>query len=272
MDHTGSGAAADPLGRGAGHAVGLIFFCVVAFGALAGYDKVALIALTAFGAMTAGAVLGYRATGASAAWQALDGVAGGAMIAAACILLLPAAIALDPPLAGLGVALGLLFGHALHRACRERAWRPGALGESSLIALTVHSAGAGVVIGMLYGQMPELGLWLGTVIVAHKLPAGYAIARRLRAQGGALAGIALPACAVGVVAVPVAMATTVLPPSAAIGAVCQGLAAGIFLHVGLECVALEGAVNAAVDTPGWRIWLPVGAGMALMMLLRIAFG
>ncbi|WP_123591367.1 ZIP family metal transporter [Salinisphaera orenii] len=272
MGHFGSGAVADPLGRGAGHAVGVSFMCVVALGALAGYGKIALIALAAFAAMSAGAALGYRATGSSAAWQALDGVAGGAMIAAACVLLLPAAIELDPPLAGLGVALGLLFGLALHRACRKRAWRPGALGESSLIALTVHSAGAGVVIGMLYGQMPELGLWLGTVIVAHKLPAGYAIARRLRAQGGALAGVALPACAVGLVAVPVATAAGVLPPSAAVGAVCQGLAAGVFLHVGLECVALEGPGGAAVESPGWRIWLPVGLGMGLMMALRIAFG
>ena len=172
-----------------------------------------------------------------------------------------------------GSDLGLLFGLALHRACRERAWRPGALGESRLIALTVHSAGAGVVIGMLYGQMPELGLWLGTVIVAHKLPAGYAIARRLRAQGGALACVALPACAVGVVAVPAALLTTGLPPSAPVGALCQGLAAGIFLHVGLECVSSEGpGGGSALRTPGWRFWLPVGLGMGLMLGVRVMAG
>ena len=92
MGHTSSGAVADPLGRGAGQAVGVIFICVVALGALAGYDKVALIALVACAGMSAGAVLGYRARGSSAVWEALDGVAGGAMIAAACVLLLPAAI------------------------------------------------------------------------------------------------------------------------------------------------------------------------------------
>ena len=126
---------------------------------------------------------------------------------------------------------------------------------------------------MLYGRMPDLGLWLGAVIVAHKLPAGYAIARRLRAQGGALASVALPACAVGVVAVPAALVTTGLPPSAPVGALCQGLAAGIFLQVGLECVASEGpGGGSALNTSGWRLWLPVGLGMGLMLGLRAIAG
>ncbi|MES1947521.1 zinc transporter [Salinisphaera sp. C84B14] len=272
MTQSAVDAPVDRSGRSAGYTIAAVFIVAVGFAALTGYTKVASIALIACVAMLAGGVLGYRTQGTSAFWQALDGVAGGAMIAAACILLLPKAVSLDAGLAGVGVSFGLLFGLALHRACRFQAWRPGALGESSLLALTVHSAGAGVVIGMLYAQTPGLGLWVGSVIVAHKFPAGYAVARRLRANGGALAGILLPACAVGIVAVLAAMTTGVLPPSVGVGALAQGLAAGIFLHVGLECVALEGPASARPDTPGWHIWLPVALGILLMLVLKLAMG
>lgn len=270
MHGTGS-TVIDTAGRATSLGAATLFVVSVAAGVLAGYDKVVVVALIACLAMFAGAALGYRGGAQRACWQALDGLAGGAMIAAACVLLLPAAVGLDPLFAGIGVTLGLLFGLALHRACRQQR-RRGALGESSLIALTVHSAGAGLVIGMLYGRLPELGQWLGTVIVAHKLPAGYAVARRLHARGASPAAVALPACAVGIMAVPAALATGALPPSAAVGAACQGLATGIFLQVGLECVALESPAAADSDVSGWRVWLPVLAGMAFMLALRIAFG
>ena len=272
MNSVSRAAPIDSAGRGAGLAVAALFAVAVAIGAIAGLGKVTTIALIACAAMFVGALCGYREAGSRMFWQALDGVAGGAMIAAACVLLLPEAVELHALNAGIGMAFGLLCGLALHRACRNRAQAQqqyGALGESTLVALTVHSAGAGVVIGTLYTRMPDLGLWLGTAIVAHKLPAGYAVARRLHARGGALASVALPACAVGVVAIITALASAALPPSVPVGAICQGLATGLFLHVGLECVALESPGAADLDTPGWRVWLPVGIGMALMLALRI---
>lgn len=265
--------ATDTAGRSAGRVTAALFVAVVALGVIAGLDKVVAIALVACIAMGAGALFGYRSAGRQVYWQALDGVAGGAMIAAACVLLLPQAIELDALFGGIGVTVGLLCALMLHRACRNRAQQqPDAFGESSLVALTAHSAGAGVVIGMLYARMPDLGLWLGTVIVVHKLPAGYAVARRLRTRGAALASVALPACIVGIVAIPVALAMAVLPPSLAVGAACQGVATGLFMHVGLECVALDGPGAADVTPAGWRIWLPVGVGMALMLALRVLFG
>lgn len=253
-------------------AVAALFLLCVVVAVLAGYVKVAGVAMIACIAMCAGASIGYREPAQRAGWQVLDGVAGGAMIAAACVLLLPSAVKLDPLFAGIGVSGGLLFGLALHRACRRQSHKRSVLGESSLVALTVHSAGAGIVIGMLYARMPDLGVWLGLVIVAHKLPAGYAVARRLHRRGSALATVALPACAVGITAVPAALATGVLPPSLIVGAACQGLATGIFLHVGLECVTLEGPGAPDTASDGWRLWLAVLSGMVLMLFLRVSLG
>jgi len=250
-----------------------LFAALVALGALEGYAKVSIVALVGCGAMCAGALIGSRDVAGGSLWQALDGIAGGAMVAAACVLLLPAAMTLDPVYAGVGVALGLLAGMALHQVCRREARARSAWREFSLIALTVHSAGAGVVIGMLYARMPELGLWLGTVVVAHKLPAGYAVARRLRKQRvAAVAPVLLPACAVGIAAIPTALATDVLPESAMIGALCQGLATGLFLHVGIECVGLDHPAEADVRDAGWRSWAAVMTGVLLMLALRVAGG
>ena len=253
-------------------AVVALFLLSVVVALLAGYVKVAGVAIIACIAMCAGASIGYREPAQRAPWQALDGVAGGAMIAAACVLLLPSAVKLDPLFAGIGVSGGLLFGLALHRACRRQTRKRSVFGESSVVALTVHSAGAGIVIGMLYARMPNLGVWLGLVIVAHKLPAGYAVARRLHRRGGALAAVALPACAVGITAVPAALTTGVLPASLIMGAACQGVATGIFLHVGLECVTLEGPGTPDIESDGWRLWLPVLLGMVLMLSLRVGLG
>ena len=217
-----------------------LFVVLVALGALEGYAKVSIVALVGCGAMCVGALIGSRDAAGGSLWRAMDGIAGGAMVAAACVLLLPAAMNLDPVYAGVGVALGLLTGMALHQVCRREARSRSAWREFSLIALTVHSAGAGVVIGMLYARMPDLGLWIGTVIVAHKLPAGFVLARRQRRHRvAAVAPVLWLACAVGIAAIPTALATGGLPESAMIGALCQGLATGLFLHVGIECVGRD---------------------------------
>ncbi|MES1929065.1 zinc transporter [Salinisphaera dokdonensis CL-ES53] len=252
--------------------VAIAFVLALVAGAMAGYDKVVFIAVTGGFAMFAGAAIGYRPAGDGWLWQALDGVAGGAMIAAACVLLLPKAMTLDAPIAGVGVAAGLWAGLALHHACRAPRHARGALHESRLLALTVHSAGVGLVIGLIYARLPDLGVWLGTAIVAHKLPAGYAVARRLRERGDALAGVTWPACIVGIAAVPTALVVGALPPSISVAAACQGVATGIFLHVGLECVALDGPGADDTTRASASIGLPVLTGMGLMLVLRLAIG
>lgn len=249
-----------------------LFVVALAFAQAAGYTRVALIAAIACLAMFAGAVLGWRAVAPDSYWRDLDAVAAGAIIAAACLLLLPEAASLDPWGAGLGVTLGLVCAVLLHVGHRRgERWAP--WHEPTLAALTLHSAAAGLVIGMLYARLPALGVALGALIVAHKLPAGYTLARRLRDNGMGLAAVTWPACAVGLVAVPTAALCRVLPASPLLSGLWQSMATGLFLYVGLESVARElGGALAATERRGVvRLGVAVLVGAALMGLLRAVF-
>ncbi len=99
---------------------------------------------------------------------------------------------------GLGIALGIVGGFAIH---------PG-----------------------LHPQESERGA--GLAIVSHKGPAGYAAARRLRRRGASVLLLLWPAAAVCIAAVPVGLIDP--PTSDAFHAVVFGAATGLFLHVAVD--------------------------------------
>jgi ZIP family zinc transporter len=219
--------------------------------------KVLLIGWVGFAAMMGGAVLGARAARRPAeavhprrlAWA--YGLSSGAMIMSACLFLVPTATAHDARLGGIGIALGLTAGFALHlfghggrsRSNRGQGTRSGSRDQGRgehpdasvppvVGALLLHAVAAGLVIGGVYAAMPSMGATLGLSIVSHKAPAGYVAARRLTRQGKSIVLLVLPAAAVGIAAVPVGL---VDPPSAeSAHGLAFGLATGAFLHVAID--------------------------------------
>lgn len=212
--------------------LGVVWCAVMALGVITARDKLVIIGVMALIAMLAGWWLAERAVPAGQRGMAIaDGLVAGAMIASACVFLLPSALAGDPRSGGLGVTAGLILGLALDRLLRshdpERAG-----GDSALVAITLHASAAGAAMGLAYGAVPSLSVLLGVVIIAHKLPAGYALARARQGMGRSRLPIVAPSVAVGLVAIPVAlwMGRT----GAAGNTLLAGLATGIFLHVGLD--------------------------------------
>ncbi|MGB7755192.1 MAG: hypothetical protein WBL23_03915 [Salinisphaera sp.] len=222
-----------------------LWLLMLGIGVAAGRDKLAVIGVMALAAMLGGWFGAERAVPAGPRTMALsDGLAAGAMLASACVFLLPSALAGDPRGGGLGVTAGLLLGIALDRFMDARhSKRAG--GDSVLVAITLHAAAAGAAMGLAYSAVPSLSALLGIVIIAHKLPAGYVLARARQAVGRSRLPILLPACAVGLVAIPVAL----LAGHAGGGGntVLAGLATGIFLHVGLDFARQPTAGQAAAS-------------------------
>lgn len=201
--------------------------------------KLLTIGWVAFAAMAGGAWLGARAGGVGLgdrtrqarglAWG--YGLASGAMIASTGAFLIPTAIVHHPAFGGFGIALGVLFGVALHAVQHQLAHLSLPF-DGATLELTAHALVAGVVIGAVYATMPALGPALGLAIVSHKAPAGYAAARRLRRTGREASVLLVPAAAVAVTAVPVGLFS---PPGSDAGhALVFGVATGIFLHVALD--------------------------------------
>ena len=219
--------------------------------------KVLLIGWVGFAAMMAGAVLGARAARRPEgtphphprrlAWA--YGVSSGAMIMSACLFLVPTATAHNTRLGGIGIALGLMAGFALHlfghggldaEASREQAAplpNEEGVGRDAIMppvvgALLLHAVAAGLVIGGVYAAMPSMGATLGLSIVSHKAPAGYVAARRLARKGKSTVLLLLPAAAVGIAAVPVGRIDP--PSSESAYGLAFGLATGAFLHVAVD--------------------------------------
>lgn len=195
-------------------------------------DKLVVIGVVAMAAMLTGWLFAERAVLAGRRGLVFaDGLAAGTMITSACVFLLPAALAGAPRSGGLGVTVGLLLGIVLDRFMRSH--DPAyADGDSALVAITVHAMAAGAAMGLAYAAVPTLSVLLGVVIIAHKLPAGYALARARRALGRSRLPILVPACAVGLVAIPVALWAG--RAGAGGNTLLAGSATGIFLHVGLD--------------------------------------
>jgi ZIP family zinc transporter len=193
--------------------------------------KVVGIAWTAFVAMAVAIPLGARADGGHArglVWA--YGVAAGAMVTSAAVFLLPQAFGLHPRFGGFGVASGIVLGFAAHtvghRLTHETSF------DHTSLEISAHALAAGAIIGIVYGNMPELGAFLGVAIVSHKGPAGYAAARRLADGDGDPWVLLLPAAGVGLTAIPASIVA--LPPDPVLNALVFGFAAGVFLHVAMD--------------------------------------
>jgi ZIP family zinc transporter len=201
-------------------------------GLIAGLWKALVIGWVAFAAMAGAAALGMRSpatTATRSVWA--DGLASGAMVTSAAVFLVPEAIGYHPKLGGFGIAAGLLAGFAGHTIGHRFAHLDLPM-ETTTAQLTAHSLADGIIIGTAYTVLPDLGLLLGLGIVSHKGPAGYAAARRLRAQDEPVGVLALPASSVGVAALLVGLVE--LPSAMAFNGAVFGFAAGIFLHVALD--------------------------------------
>lgn len=159
------------------------------------------------------------------------GLASGAMITSSAIFLVPTAIGHDPVYGGLGLALGIMGGFAIHTFNHNLTHHSWSL-DSVVIELTLHALSAGVIIGTVYAAMPELSLLLGVAIVSHKAPAGYAAARRLTMRNGVPLLVVIPATALGLSALSVTMVP--LPESSIFNALVFGIATGVFFHVAID--------------------------------------
>lgn len=222
-----------------------VWLLMLGIGIAARRDKLVVIGVMALAAMLAGWFGAERAVPAGLRTMALsDGLAAGAMLASACVFLLPSALAGDPRGGGLGVTAGLLLGIALDRFMGARHPKR-AGGDSVLFAITLHAAAAGAAMGLAYSAVPSLSVLLGIVIIAHKLPAGYVLARARQALGQSRLPILVPSCAVGLVAIPVALLSG---HAGGVGnTLLAGLATGIFLHVGLDFSRQPTAAQAAAS-------------------------
>jgi ZIP family zinc transporter len=216
---------------GAGGLVGLLVLSVLALEA--GLWKLLVISWVAFAAMAGFAVPGARAAGGTNPYRLVwgYGLAAGAMITSASVFLLPQAFGLHPKVGGFGVAVGLLAGYGAHTVGHRLSHLDTPF-DTTAAQLTAHAFAAGAIMGIIYATLPELGLVLGLAIVSHKGPAGYAAARRLSRRGKPVTVLLLPAAAVGLAALPVALVTP--PSSGAVNAAVFGFGAGVFLHLAMD--------------------------------------
>ena len=212
---------------------------LTALGVWASLGKLLAIAWFAFGAMVGGAWLGVQserrspgeteAQGRRLVWA--YGLSSGAMIMSTTLFLIPKAMSHHAAFGGVGIAMGIVLGFAIHTMHVGRTRSDGSV-LPVVWELSLHSFGAGLVIGAVYATMPALGPTLGVAIVSHKAPAGYAAARRLRRHGRSGGMLLLPAAAVGLAALPVGLVE--LPAQDVLHALVFGGATGIFLHVALD--------------------------------------
>lgn len=211
----------------------VLFLVLTVWAALDHYWKVIGISWIAFSAMALAIPLG-RDTSQQTNLTFLVagyGLASGAMITSAAIFLVPTAISHHPVYGGLGIALGILAGFAIHTFNHGLTHRSFAA-SPVVIELTSHALSAGLIIGMVYAAMPDLGLLLGIAIVSHKAPAGYAAARRLSLQGKPTKLLLIPATAIGLTALPVSMLD--IPANTLINGLIFGFATGVFFHVAID--------------------------------------
>jgi len=202
--------------------------------------KLLAISWVAFAAMAIGAPLGARTATTDHPFESVwgYGLASGAMVTSAALFLVPQAFDQHPQFGSLGIAAGFLAGYVGHTLGHRLTHLELPL-DHTAAELTVHALAGGALIGAIYTAMPSLTSVLGVAIVSHKGPAGYAAARRLAGQGRSVVALALPAAAVGLIALPIGIVG--FDPSIAVRGLLAGLAAGVFLHVAVdllpECTA-----------------------------------
>ncbi len=211
----------------------LLFLGLSAAGIYQHLWKVTAISWIAFGAMALALPLGYSQRDKESLTGLISGygLSSGAMITSACIFLVPAAIGHHPIYGGLGIAFGVMAGYAIHSLTHNLTHHT-AFTAPIVLELSVHALMAGLIIGSVYAAMPKLGLLLGIAIVSHKSPAGYAGARRLAQRNLSILPMLVPACAVGLTALPVSMLP--FPEHAITNALVFGFATGVFVHVAID--------------------------------------
>jgi ZIP family zinc transporter len=195
--------------------------------------KLLAISWAAFGAMAVGVPIGARAATTDHPLEPVwgYGLASGAMVTSAALFLVPQALAQHSDFGSLGIAAGFLAGYVGHNLGHRLTHLDLPI-DHTAAELTGHALAAGAIIGAIYSAMPSLTSILGVAIVSHKAPAGYAAARRLAGDNRSVAVLALPAAAVGLIALPVGIVG--VSPSAAIRGLLFGVAAGVFLHVAVD--------------------------------------
>lgn len=212
----------------------LILFLVLSLvAALYGKWKLLGIAWIAFASMAVAIPLGIHAARQKNLNHLIAGygLASGAMITSAAIFLIPTAINHHPVYGGLGIAVGIMAGFAIHTLNHGLSHSAIPV-DSVVLELTSHALAAGLIIGTVYAAMPSLSVLLGIAIISHKGPAGYAAARRLAMEGSTPYLLLLPACAIGLTALPVSLLQ--IPESAFINALIFGFATGVFFHVAID--------------------------------------
>ena len=210
------------------------FAGAIVVGYTAGRTTLVGVVSFAFLAMVAGVGLqryGRLTTPLRRLWA--TGLASGAMLASAAALLAPKAIGQHPKFGGFAIAAGYLLGYAGHELGHLVGHHELPI-NAAVSELTLHAVAAGSIMGVVYGSLPSLTPLFGYGVVAHKLPAGFGGAESLDRDGLPLLAMALPATAVGLAAVPLALATPALGP--VVKAVFYGVSTGVFAHVALDMV------------------------------------
>lgn len=234
-------------------AVILVWATLLGYGAIDSLWKPVGFSLMAAFALIAGSllVMGPRQTGLV---RIVDSAAGGAMLAGALIFVVPDALHGHVWLGAAGLVVGTLIGAGITTLPNQDRHDP------AVIALTLHALCAGFVIGTLYAHMPTLGIAAGAGIIAHKMPAGYLLARQLKTQRTRVRDITLPALATGLGALPIAIwrPDTVLPAG-----LLLGIAGGLFAYVG---VMFGRRLQNATSYGGLEFGAAIAGGMAVALV------
>lgn len=212
----------------------LAFVGVVVAGTLVGRTRLVGIVTFAFLAMAGGVAVhryGRLTTPSRRLWA--YGLASGAMLASAAALLAPKAIGQHPEYGGFAIAAGYLVGYGGHELGHLFSHRELPV-NAAVAELSLHAVLAGSIMGVVYGSLPSLTPLFGYGVVAHKFPAGFGGAEALSRDGLPAVVMALPAAAVGLAAVPLAVVTPDLGP--VVKAVFYGVSTGVFAHVALDMV------------------------------------
>lgn len=236
--HTADMASCVPETRTTGRITGLLSLAVwlvfIVIASAYGHWKLTVVSVVACAAMCAGAGLALGAIADKQRIVFCNSAAAGALLAAACLFVLPEALQVNPAQGVAGIAIGLLTGIALRPATALVSRHKSHL-HPIFSALTLHALSEGLVLGVLYGVMPALSVAFGIAIIAHKLPAGYAVAATLPHQRDTLAKVLLPACATGLACLPVALLIPAQPHGWA--PVVFGFASGLFVYVAATFIA-----------------------------------
>lgn len=210
-----------------------IFIALSAAAGILGQWKVLTISWIAFCSMAGAIPLGIIAANHGSSVMVAKGysLAAGAIITAAAIFLIPEAVHHRPAYGGLGIAVGIILGYAMHNLnfqWHHRSW----IGDVTVAKLVIHTISEGIVIGFIYHLMPKLSIVVGVAIILHKGPAAYAAACRLKEKGSSPLPLLIPSCATGLAALSISLINMHGTPIA--NALIDGLAAGIFFHIGLD--------------------------------------